>query len=555
MPQDGGNVDKTKIDLLGEFRSHDKRNEQGEVLPENESMNALRVRMFLETHGFTPENFNDRFNVDTALNMLSLSPTQGESEMAKIITAGKNYFDKMGLPKLIEQTPEESFKSTLHKELMVRNVLDKEPELIKSYMTYHTIRKLCERTLVIRQQLSQQMEKEKEEVGPSIKDQIGGVLKDIGKNFMKMSPGEKTLAIGGAIGLTLWISKSENETVVKIREWIGDAFKWGGIAIGGGFAANALFKVFTGKSGVDTLSDWVSKTAGRTDFFETSFKTSPENADVVRKSAIYMGDKDFLDLAQRYHEARANGKKAIELPTVLSSDMKPEEIYEACDTFFSKYPVEKLESKYRNFQPRPTWLDIMSIELAEDGKLTYSGDLFSRTYKSEESGAIRAWNWLMVGEGIGVIKNLYLKVNGKPAPSDEAAQQWAKDTMSLQNDVELEKELPTFLDKQYNKFSQSDLENYKAALEKGETDVGYPGIKFIKYGSKVYVVSKSKIANVPDDQKCIGNAISDAHQGALSFLAKKYPEKAKTIETSTVVSGGTRVKDISSYVMFLQLEV
>jgi hypothetical protein len=215
-------------------------------------------------------------------------------------------------------------------------------------------------------------------------------MEDVKKNFGDLGGKEKMLVVvGGLIGAAMLMS-SDSPRVSKIRETVWTCVKIGGFA----WLGNTLFKVFTGKTALDTISDWSKSNTATESFWTKTYKTNSEQAEILRASTVYLGDKPFNYLAGEYKKARDLGKNRVELPTVMSKDMTPEQIYTSMDVFFKRYPVEKLMQKYAQMTPPPTWREVVGTEMIEDGSIEMEDSLISRTTDAVHSTVNNAYNWI-----------------------------------------------------------------------------------------------------------------------------------------------------------------
>ncbi len=541
--------ERPKGSLLEDYRRSDKKNEQGETMPDNQTLNGTRISFYLESHGFTPKNFNERFKVKTALDILELRSTQGETEMAKSIGGARDFLARQGLQDLLEMRDPAAFRSSLHKEMLTRKAVDQEAAVLKGYAAYQTVRQLAEKPLAIKQQVAEKKDSTKVEMGSGFREQIGSVLAGVKDNYKKMDAGQKTLLLGGLIGLGTWFLSSEDETVKKVRDTFWNGLKTAGLYGGGALVVNEVVRVFNGKSAFDAIGDYISPATGRTEFWREAYKTDEKKAEAIQSSLVYLGNQDFMILAEKYKTAHDSGKNKIE--GLFIKDMAPEDIYSALDIFFMKYSYAKVVPKYRNFNPRPTWLEAVSWEMAENADITLNGDFSDRVTTQIESAAVRGWNWLMVGKGLGMMKSLYLKVNGKPGTDDEV-KNWVKSQAKLENDVDKKRDLETFCDR---KIGTTYTASYKRALNAKADDSKYQGVSTVTEGGYIYIVSKAPMFNPSDHEKAIADAITAARENALSYLKTHHPEKSKNSEMTTKMEAGARVREDSEYVMFLRMPV
>lgn len=538
----GGN-ETSSLELLGKYRTADKKEADGALLPENETLNPVRVRDYLDKHGFNLGNFDQRFNVGTALEIVQGKATAGEGQMFDDITKAKNYLTTIGLPTLLEDNAEGSFKSTLNKELMTRKQLDKENELFSAWQAYQTIRKMGRNRYQIESKTGEDIKDVQVSTEKSIKDSLKGVLNDVKKGWRHMSGGEKLMGLGALILTTVAFVKyaDENPTLKGIKDTLWKGIKVAGGVVGGVTAANFVYKLYAHKSIFTAFDDATKSSVGTDKFWTDTFHTTTEKAENMHKGMVYLGNKDFMDLAQRFVAARNDGSKKILLPSVPESDMKPDEIYAALETFFSKFDVDKLMDRYKSYKPPRDFKEVYSIELAEDGHLNIQDNLASRAVDDIKEYATRGWNWLLVGEGFGVSRYLYLKAFGKNGSDDEVKQyvEKLKAEKPVMDDASLDKWLSDTCGPKSSLF-------FKTAMKGSNVDTA-TGIKFEENpGDSLYMMSSVSYVAVGGDDKALSAALKTASEKTDTFLKGRFPEIAENIDkfketpkVITVVSDGT----------------
>jgi hypothetical protein len=268
-----------------------------------------------------------------------------------------------------------------------------------------------------------------------------------------------------------------------------------------------------------------------------------------------MGTQDFNDLAKKYQDAKASGEKKISVATVKQSDMTPEEIYTALDTFFSRYPVEKLIPKYRNAKQKLNWTQVVSAEMSEDGMLDFKGNLAERAVDGVSEYGNRLWNGFWVTtEGFGVMRSLYLKVRGTKG-SDQEVREWGEKYFKedFQNEVMKDGDIPGFIDK---KFSPQSAPHFKRAVTEGTKDSVTPNIRFMEVpGDSLYIVNETAIDMATADEKKIKEMVDGVLTQTEDFLKRKYPDIKDTVFRFLEVGHGVRVAEGSKYLKFFRVPV
>lgn len=382
---------------LGYYRRMDKKeavNTDGELIPEKETLNVRYVNEYLQNHGVTPDNFDKNFTMNTAIDLTSARHSSGEAEMFNTLTETKNMLDKWNLGGLMESMNESLVKSNVHYELEKRKELgnNNEAKLLRGYYTYRTVKKYCDRMYKISEQFSQTREKQKTGIEKGVKEEFAGVLNSVKENFGNMDGKQKMLlVVAGIIGAGMLLG-SKSPRVDKIRETIWTCMKIGGFA----WVGNNIFKVFTGKTALQTVSDWSKSNVATMEFWTKTYKTNSEQAEILQASTMYLGDIDIMRLAKDYQHARDTqppGKQKIHYPTISGKDMSDEQVYIALDVFFQKYPVDQVKLKYQRWKPAPTWREVVGNEMISDGSIDMPDSVLSQTADSIHSTVNSAYNY------------------------------------------------------------------------------------------------------------------------------------------------------------------
>ena len=201
---------------------------------------------------------------------------------------------------------------------------------------------------------------------------------------------EKLLVVvGGLIGAAFLLT-SPSERVGRARELIWTAAKIAGF----GWLGNTAFKIVTGKTFLNSVSDWTKDKVATSEFWNKHYKKSKsEEIEIMRLSTISMGDKDFMMLAKEYKKAKDLGQRTITLPNMGSNDLTPAQVYTAMEVFFNRYPVENLIQKYSLVKPPPpTWQQVVGAEMIDDKSIDMPSSLLNRTFDEIHSGGTRLWN-------------------------------------------------------------------------------------------------------------------------------------------------------------------
>lgn len=540
--------------LLDIYRQQDEKTPQGEVLPQNETLNGERIGKYLRENGFdNVRNFDQRFSMQNVYEVLAQGNTKGEQEMLSLIKSGQAFLESIGREKLILESPtREAFASTVNKELLRRNQLSEEANLLKAYDAFRTVKDIMRNRLVVHAEFAEQRRDETAEVGTGIKETLANAYNTVKKNFRGMSGKEKLIAVGALVVGGAWFCMSDNEHVKGIREKLWSGLKLAGGVTAGAIGVNYVWKMFTGETAFDYFNDAVSSSTGTSEFWEKSFETDAQKAEILRKGMIYLGDRDFMDLAKKYKEAKARGETKIELVSVDKKDMTPEEIFTALDVFFSKYPAEKLELRYRKAGANPKFLDVATTMLAEDGRIEFSGNLYDRAVGTIDDLRVRGWNWMVTGAGLESGRWLYLKVRGTEG-SDEEVKTWMEQELKphLDNAIGSDGELTDFCERKFR-----DLPGFRQCVTAGMTETAHPQVKYYEVpGEAVYLVSTVSMNVVRGNEQTVSHMLQNSLDQADKFLKGRYPQAADSLAKFRDVKGGTRVVDNSTFKLFVRMPV
>lgn len=540
-------MDPKQIELLNRIRQEDNKEESGE----KESLNSLRLEKYVAEQHINAENFDEKFTVDTALGYLREHPSRGEAMILKELEGAHEYMKSIGFPTLFDNENPDTFRSELNRQLVKRNAENREQTLFEVYEKYQLIRQLAERKIKIKKRFSEERKDEMSIIGESVTDQVKDTVKDISRNFRNMSGKEKLLTVGGLVLGTVLVYNwaKENETMKKIAGSLWTGIKYGGAAAAGAITLNYAYKLFTGKTAAEELELFTTGTTGSESFWTETFRTDPGSAEILRNSTIYLGDKKFSDLARRYREAKAANSTNIEMTDVNKKDMSGEDIYKALDVFFSRYEIGKLEEKYKD-QKDIVWENVIAAELAEDNSIQIKEDVWDRIKSTVDEGYTRGINWLVAGEGFGVMKDLYKKYWGIADVNDDNVREWTKELFEG-NEIQSESELEKFIDRKFTPiFVQP---GYKEVAKHGTVDTK-TGVKYYsKAGDSIYVLSRVSMQNCGGDREAVKKAFMTTEQKSTEFLKDRFPQASKNIYKFLDIEGGVRVNDTSSFLLFVRM--
>jgi len=312
--------------------------------------------------------------------------------MHTTLSKTKAFLDGKHWSDLLEDTNEAAAKSSIHRKLEEDKALENEADLQYAYDTYRLVKTYCKRIFTFRKHLNETLEGEKKNVGKTFKEDVAGVMDNVKKNWNSLSGKEKLAVAAGGLITAAMILTSENPRMERLKEVAITCCKIAGVA----WLGNKVCKVFMGETAIDAINEWSSETVASSDFWKRAFHTESEKAEALRKATIFVGDIDFMRIAGEYKKAKDLGKDKIDLPTVSSKDMKPEDIFTAMKVLDSKYPVDQLMQKYALAKPpKPTFQEVVAAEMIEDKTIEMDDSLPSRVGAQVKGAYTRATNYIV----------------------------------------------------------------------------------------------------------------------------------------------------------------
>lgn len=539
---------------LKEYRDLDKGHLQQTLHPD-------RLRAYLEREKITRENFDEKFTIDTAMQISKEGNAPGDRKMYRDLSFATQYVKQNNMTDVTwEESNPDTFASTLNKDLTVMFPNDDSKvqaatiPLMHAYRVYwEVVRNVAQKSLELRQGFKDEREGQKTDVEGKIWDKVKGTFKDVfggvGKNWNKMTSKEKVISAGALIGIGAFLSFSQNETVKKIRSAGWKAIKYGAIGVGGVVGADYLFKLFTGETALNSLSDWNESTVGNTDMWMNHFDVTEDDAEKMQHSVVALGRLKLSTVIERFKAAK---NKKVEFGSRVSKQMSSEDVYTALAAFFKKYPPDQLEKKYATSKEKPTFLDAVVNELAESGELEPKQNAVSAAASTVKEGATRAWNWFVVGEpGLGIMRKGYLAAYGREG-NDEQVRKYTEEHLPklMEESIPQEKDVQGLLDRKLGPNTKSSKGYLEA--QKSSPEAGYPAIRCKEMpNDSIYMLSEVNLAGrSPSDKE---NIMTEATKNAYEFLKKKYPtEREENIAKMILIQAGTFVANPPKFILFLR---
>ncbi len=271
---------------------------------------------------------------------------------------------------------------------------------------------------------------------------------------------------------------------------------------------------------------------------------------ILRDSTVYLGDKKFDYLAQKYEEAKKQGKDEIEIGSVSKNDMTPKQIFIALDVFFNKYDkrsvdgeVVDLQSKYAKWNPPAKWTEVVTNELIEDQQIDMPDStalrmqdgvsgLLERGYASAAIAAGAAWETTTdkADKGWTATKNFFKGLWRGKFPGREPTKE---DFQSYVKEKFIQRQITTGeFDSYVQGMAGQDAPGFIKAFHEADKDAAhhYDTKNNVKYfvdeatggTQKIYLVAENKTGVLEGEE-----AIAKANDGALNNAAEFLKEYLK----------------------------
>ncbi len=502
---------------------------------------------FLAKKGINKGNFDDTFDLAAAIDYAPAND-KGLADMKE----SKSKIDEWKEPKFFNVNDRAVFESRVNKAMDDKKITGTEADnlratMLRAYDSYATHRRYLDRYLKGQEANAQFLQSTKTELGTTLSEDMAGIYKNLQTNFRKMDGTEKFVVVGGLLLATAMLLQSDNEYVKKFKDTLVSALGIGGVA----YIGSKVFKLATGEGPLDALNKAVKEKTALPEFWTNAFKTDAEKAMILRDSTVYLGDKKFDYLAQKYEEAKKQGKDEIGIGSVSKNDMTPKQIFIALDVLFKKYDkrsvdgqVVDLQSKYAKWNPPAKWTEVVTNELIEDQQIDMPDSttsrmkdgvsgLLERGYARAAIAAGAAWEATTdtADKGWTSTKNFFKGLwRGKfpgQEPTKEDFQEYVKEKF-IQRQITTEE-----FDSYVQGSSGQDAPGFIRAFHEAEKEPAhhYDAKNSVKYfvddstggARKIYLVAENKTGVLEGEE-----AIAKANDGALNNAAEFLKDYLKT---------------------------
>lgn len=545
-------VGVSKFSTIDSLRSQDQKSLEGEVLPDKQTLNSRKVQVFLRENAITIKSIDDGFDFDVLARLTQGGATPMEAKINNSARLAKNILQKYGEAEMVKENDMavvEAKLNTLAKPLEGVNkpaITAQESRDVLQGMNYlHIVRDYAKNLLYMEERM---VEERKyiagggEKAGLGITDAIKDKLGDIGNNWDKWSGKEKLVFGVGALIGTIFLFKSENPTLVTIK----DTLKTAGMVVGGAWLGNKAFELFTGETLVDTVLQRGKSTSRQSLFYKETFGADEKGAELMSKAFVMMGDQNFLEVANKYSQAKLGSSKKIE-----GLKMPPEEAYAALDIFFSKYGLDKLRREYRHVKPPMTFNQVVVTELAEDPSVKLKDGIVERAYNSTKNTFNEGYEYLAATRPGSWTREMYHKyIKGEPTPA-----QMSEFTKRFGHAIDNEKDLDAAIQTQIAPGNFETAKNYQDVVKKGRRDVKN-GLSYLeaKDGYIYVVVDKSLGMSNDNNEQVLEQNLKSAVGQSEIFLSGHLKQSVAAVQDKTEVGGSIFVNKVNKFRYFVRVK-
>jgi hypothetical protein len=546
-------VEISKFSSIDSLRSQDQKSLEGEVLPDKQTLNSRKVQVFLRENAINIKTIDDGFDFDVLARLTQGAATPMEAKINNSARLARNILQKYGeadMAKEDDMAVVEARLNTLAKPLEGVNkpvISTQESKEVLQAMNYLQIVRAYAKNLLF---MEERMVEERKslvdgkgsEGGLGITDTIKDKLGDIGKNWDKWSGKEKILFGGGALIAAIFLFKSENPTLVKIK----DGLKTAGLAVGGLWIGNKAWELFTGESVTDTLFQRGKATSRQSIFYKETFGADEKGAELMSKAFVMFGEENFLDVAQKYSQAKMGPAKKVE-----GLKMPPEEAYAALDIFFTKYGLDKLRREYRHVKPPMTFNQVVVAELAEDPSVKLKDGIMERAYKSTKNTFTEGYEYLAATRPGSWTREMYHKyIKGEPTES-----QMSEFTKKFGHIIEEEKDLDTAIQTKIAPGNFEMAKNFQDTVKSGKRDIKN-GLAYLDgKDGYIYVVADRSLRLAPDNgEKVLEETLQNAAGQTEVFLSSHLKQSVADIQGKTEVGGSIFASKSNKFRYFVRVK-
>jgi hypothetical protein len=344
-------------------------------------------------------------------------------------------------------------------------------------------------------------------------DGIQEKLGDARENWDKLSTGQKMAMAGMALLGGIWLFKSDNPTIQKIKDTLMTGVK----VAGGAWLLNKVWYLFSGEGILDTVTGTAKPSQRKAEFLKEAFKTDEKGADVISKSFVLLGELSFMDLLNQYENNPKNGKGT----NIEGTRMAPAEAYQAMHIFINRFGLERLKREFAKYKPPICYSQVAVIEMSKDPSIKMEESIISRV-SDDVSDSFKKGYYYLASSGPGIwLAEKYKSWFGKTATPEEL-QEFAKRFGEVVDN-----------DKQVDQAITDRLLRNEKQLAKNYVDTNKSGIAMPRFGLKykrlsdghVYIIVDKVMHNVDGDEKALNATVQACVSQAEDFLVETFKVK------------------------------
>ncbi|MGL5831076.1 MAG: hypothetical protein ACRCZE_02905 [Candidatus Altimarinota bacterium] len=543
----------SKFSTIDSLRSQDQKSLEGEVLPDKQTLNSRKVQVFLRENAINIKTIDEGFDFDVLARLTQGAATPMEAKINNSARLAKNILQKYGENDLVKETDMavvEARLNTLSKPLDGVNkpaISAQESRDVLQAMNYvQIVREYAKNLLYMEERMVEERKHladgGSKGVEQSVTDTIKDKLGDIGKNWDKWSGKEKLLFGGAALIGGIMLFQSENETLVKVKGYL----KTAGLVVGGAWLGNKAYQLFTGESLIDDIFQRGKASSRQSIFYKEAFGADEKGAELLSKAFVMAGDQNFLDIANKYSQAKLGSSNKVE-----GLKMPPEEAYQALDIFFSKYGLDKMKREYRHAKPPLTFNQVVVAEMAEDPSVKLKDGIAERVYNSTKNTFNEGYEYLAATRPGSWTREMYHKyIKGEPTEA-----QMSEFTKKFGHSIDEEKDLETTIQTKIAPGNFDTAKNFQETVKKGRKDIK-SGVSYLE-GSDGYVyvvVEKSLGIAKENSSQELEQALQSSVGQSEVFLSSHLKQSVASVQEKTEVAGSVFVNKTNKFRYFVRVK-
>ena len=505
-----GNSSEVSPSSIAAMRERDPKN-QTEVAPEKQTLNDRRMLEFL--HGkVVLDNFDELFNLDMAVQLTGDGKTATEKMINGKLADAKTILEKYGQIALKNETNLSVLSSALEnlKTPPTKMSADEAARVLHAFEFFKTIKFECKKLLNAEDVLSNSRKAEYVQ-SKGIMDGVKEKLGTARENWDKLSTGQKMGMAGIALLGGIWLFKSENETIKKIRETLMTGVK----VAGGAWLINKVWYLFSGEGILDTVTGAAKPSQKKAGFLKEAFKTDDKGAELLSKSFVQLGELSFMELLDQFEN---NPKDPAKGRNINGTRMATGEAFSAFEIFVNRFGLERLKKEYAKYKPPICYSQVAVIEMSHDPAIKMEEAATSRVADEVSATFKKGYNYLAAsGPGIWLAAK-YKDWFGKEATPEELQEFARRFGEVVDKDSDVNAAITDRL-----------LINNKE-VGKHYVDTNQSGLAMPRYGLKykratdgyLYMIVDRSMNNVNGDEKALNATVQSCVGMAEDFLVNQF---------------------------------